>query len=301
MAAGLLDIGGVMTDAHLAAGLQTASIRDNYIALVQRRRLYGGLTLLIFVLLMVTGFNVADDRNAGGFWEGLHQIGDYPADVLSEAWEKRADLPALLWEYLPSLIETINIAAVSTLIGAFAALVMSFSATRGLAHWPRLIPVFRRTMDFLRAFPEIVIALMLIFVLGGGPVPAMIAIALHTAGALGKMFSEVAENADLKPVEGLQSTGANWWQTMLLGVLPQVAPNYLSYALLRFEINIRASAILGFVGAGGIGYDLRNAMAWGPGRFDEAAAIFILLFSTIVIFDQLSSRYRNRLTEGTGQ
>lgn len=290
-----------MTDAHLAAGLQTASIRDNYIALVQRRRLYGGLTLLIFVLLMVTGFNVADDRNAGGFWEGLHQIGDYPADVLSEAWEKRADLPALLWEYLPSLIETINVAAVSTLIGAFAALVMSFSATRGLAHWPRLIPVFRRTMDFLRAFPEIVIALMLIFVLGGGPVPAMIAIALHTAGALGKMFSEVAENADLKPVEGLQSTGANWWQTMLLGVLPQVAPNYLSYALLRFEINIRASAILGFVGAGGIGYDLRNAMAWGPGRFDEAAAIFILLFSTIVIFDQLSSRYRNRLTEGTGQ
>ena len=88
---------------------------------------------------------------------------------------------------------------------------------------------------------------------------------------------------------------------MLLGVLPQVAPNYISYSLLRFEINIRASAILGFVGAGGIGYELRNAMAWGPGRFDEAAAIFILLFGTIVFFDQVSSRYRNKLTEGQGQ
>jgi phosphonate transport system permease protein len=290
-----------MTDANTAEPSDLGDIRENYLAQVQRRRLYGGLTLMIFVLLMVSGFVVADDRNAGGFWDGLHQIGDYPADVLSEAWEKRADLPSLLWKFLPALTETINIAAVSTLLGACAGLVLSLLATRGLARWPRLIPLFRRLMDMLRAFPEIVIALMLIFVLGGGPIPAMIAIALHTAGALGKMFSEVAENADLKPVEGLSSTGATWAQRMWLGVLPQVAPNYLSYALLRLEINIRASAILGFVGAGGIGYELRNTMAWGPGRFDEAAAIFVLLFSTIVLFDQVSSQYRNRLTEGLGQ
>ena len=85
---------------------------------------------------------------------------------------------------------------------------------------------------------------------------------------------------------------------MFLGVLPQVAPNYLSYAMLRFEINIRASAILGFVGAGGIGYDLRNALSWGQGKFDEAASIFILLFSTIVFFDQISNRIGKRLTIG---
>lgn len=277
------------------------TIRSSYIAQVQRRRLYGGLILLVFVLLMVSGFSVADDRNAGGFWEGLHQIGDYPADVLSEAWEKRADLPALIVKYLPALIETINIAAVSTLIGAIGGLFLSLLGTRGLARWPRLIPLFRRLSDIMRAVPEIVIALVLIFVLGGGPVPAMIAIAIHTAGALGKMFSEVAENADPKPLEGLASTGATWFQRMLLGVLPQVAPNYVSYTLLRFEINIRASAILGFVGAGGLGYELRNAMAWGPGRFDEAAAIFVLLFGTIVFFDQVSGRYRNRLAEGHRQ
>jgi phosphonate transport system permease protein len=143
-----------------------------------------------------------------------------------------------------------------------------------------------------------VIALVLIFVLGGGPVPAMIAIAIHTAGALGKLFSEVAENADLKPVEGLQSTGATWLQRMWLGVMPQVAPNYFSYAIMRFEINIRASAILGFVGAGGIGYELRNSMTFGTGRFDEAAAIFVLLFVTIVVVDQLSDRIRQRLVRG---
>ena len=288
-----------MTDLSAGTASSVDTIQSAYMEQVNRRRLYGGLTLLIFVLLMVSGFMVADDRNAGGFWDGLAQLGDYPADVLSEAWEKRADLPALIVKFFPALIETINIAAVSTLLGALAGTVLALLSTRGLARWPRLIGLFRRIMDIMRAVPEIVIALVLIFVLGGGPVPAMIAIAIHTAGALGKMFSEVAENADLKPVEGLYSTGASWFQRMWLGVLPQVAPNFLSYTLLRFEINIRASAILGFVGAGGLGYELRNAMAWGPGRFDEAAAIFILLFGSIVLFDQLSSRYRNRLTEGT--
>jgi phosphonate transport system permease protein len=283
-----------MTDATLPVG----QIRSGYMEQVRRKRLYGGLTLMIFVLLMVSGFIVADDRNAGGFWDGLSQLGDYPAAVLSEAWEKRADLPSLVVKYFPALIETVNIAAVSTLLGAAFGTVFALLSTRGLARWPRLVPLFRRLMDVMRAVPEIVIALVLIFVLGGGPVPAMIAIAVHSTGALGKLFSEVAENADLKPVEGLSSVGASWTQRMWLGVLPQVAPNLLSYGLLRFEINIRASAILGFVGAGGLGYELRNSMAWGPGRFDEAAAIFILLFGAIVLFDQLSSRLRNRLTEG---
>ena len=273
-------------------------IQDGYLALVARRRLYGGITLLVFVLLMTTGFVVADGRNAGGFWSGLSQLGDFPAGVISEAWEKRAALPAHMRTYVPALLETINIAAASTLIGALLGLVLSLLATRGLALWPRLIPLFRRVMDIMRAVPEIVIALVLIFVMGGGPVPAMIAIAFHTAGALGKLFSEVSENADLKPVEGLASVGATWSQRMLLGVLPQVAPNFLSYALLRFEINIRASAILGFVGAGGIGYELKNAISWGQGKFDQAAAIFLLLFATIVLFDQLSSLVRNRLTRG---
>ncbi|MCA0995554.1 phosphonate ABC transporter, permease protein PhnE [Alloyangia pacifica] len=269
--------------------------RANYLALMARKRLYGGLTLAIFALLMISGFTLADSRNAGGFWDGLPQIFDFPADVLRDTLPKLDRLPGHLVEYFPALVETINIAACSTLIGAAAAMILSLLSTRGLARWPRLIPVFRRVMDILRAVPEIVIALVLIFVLGGGPVPAMIAIALHTAGALGKLFSEVNENADLKPVEGLSSVGASWLQRMWLGVVPQVAPNYFSYALLRFEINIRASAILGFVGAGGIGYELRNAMAWGQGRFDEAAAIFILMFATIVVFDQLSSHVRNAM------
>ena len=139
-----------MTDISIdQAPKSVDSIQSSYMAQVQRRRLYGGLTLLIFAVLMVSGFNIADDRNAGGFWDGLHQIGDYPADVLSEAWEKRADLPGLIAQYFPALIETINIAAVSTLIGAIGGLFLSLAGTRGLAKWPRLIPLFRRISDMM--------------------------------------------------------------------------------------------------------------------------------------------------------
>jgi phosphonate transport system permease protein len=291
----LFDGGQDMSD--MAAG-RLDQVQANYMAMTRRKRAYGSVMLIVFIALMVSGFRLADGRNAGGFWDGIGNIFQFPGEVLQEAGEKIANLPGLMWHFLPSLIETINIAAAATLLGAMLAVVISLLSTRGLAKWPRLIGLFRRVMDILRAVPEIVIALVLIFILGGGPVPAMIAIALHTVGALGKLFSEVNENASLKPVEGLYSVGATWGQRMWLGVIPQVAPNYLSYALLRFEINIRASAILGFVGSGGIGYDLKNAFSWGQGRYDEVAAIFLLLFGTIVLFDQVSSRYRNKLIGG---
>jgi phosphonate transport system permease protein len=270
-------------------------LRDNYLAQVQRKHLYNTIFLIVFIALLVSGFMTANDRNAGGFWDGLPNVFDFPAEMLDDASQKLVQFPAHFIEFLPSLLETINIAGAATLIGAIIGVFISLLATRGLAKWPRLIPVFRRVMDVLRAMPEIVIALVLIFIMGGGPVPAMIAIALHTIGALGKLFSEVSENADIKSVEGLESVGATWFQRMWLGILPQVIPKYLSYALLRFEINIRASAILGFVGSGGIGYELKNAMSWGKGKYDEAAVIFILLFLTIVLVDQLSGYARNKL------
>ncbi len=287
-----------MTD--LTAGSTAIDqIRADYTEMTRRKRVYGGILLIVFVALMAAGFRTADDRNAGSFADGWHRVFDYPAEVLSEAWDKIDALPANLIKFFPALVETINIAAASTLIGTIAGTFLALMCTRGMAPWPALIPLFRRIADICRAIPEIVIALVLIFILGGGPVPAMIAIAIHTAGALGKLFSEVNENASLKPVEGLHSVGANWSQRMYLGVIPQVGPNYVSYALLRFEINIRASAILGFVGAGGLGYELRNSMSWGQGRYDEAAAIFLLLFVTIVVVDQISGHLRDRLTHGS--
>lgn len=269
-----------------------------YLAMVRQKRMYSALLLVLLAVLLATGFHLAEGRNAGGFLNGLPMLGAFPSEVLSEAWTDRANLPGLAIEHLPSLIETINIAAVSTLLGGLCAAFLALLSTRGLAPFPRLTPVFRRTMDGMRALPDVVIALVLIYVLGGGPIPAVIAISIHTSGALGKLFSEAAENADLKPVEGLTSTGATWGQRIWLGIIPQVAPNWASYLLMRFEINVRASAILGFVGQGGIGADLKVAMQWGTGKYDQVVAIFIILFLTIVIIDRTSDWLRTRLTKG---
>jgi phosphonate transport system permease protein len=95
--------------------------------------------------------------------------------------------------------------------------------------------------------------MIFVFSFGLGPFPGVLAIAIHTMGALGKLFSEVNENIHMGPVEGAYAAGANWCQMLRYAVLPQVLPNFLSYTLLRFEINVRAASVIGFVGAGGIG------------------------------------------------
>jgi len=272
--------------------------RHAYLQMVRQKRIYGAVLLILFFVLLAAGFHLAETRNAGDFLNGLPMLGAFPSEVLTEGWAKRANVPGLALHFVPSLIETLNIAAVSTLLGGLCAALLALLSTRGLAPFPRLIPVFRRTMDALRALPDVVIALVLIYVMGGGPIPAVMAISIHTTGALGKLFSEASENADLKPVEGLESTGARWGQRIWLGIVPQVAPNWASYLLMRFEINVRASAILGFVGQGGIGADLKVAMQWGQGKYDQVVAIFLILFLTIVVIDRGSDWLRTRLTKG---
>ena len=264
----------------------------------RRRRLYTALFLGVSLIVFFGGFQIAEDLNSGGFWQGLAKFLDYPSAIVVESFEAEAWTP-LLWDYMPALIETVNMAAVSTILGGAFAIVLAFLSSRNLGVFSWIIPVSRRIMDTTRAFPELIIALFLIYLMGATPIPAIIAVAFHTAGALGKLFSEVNENIDMKPLEGLRSTGASWVQRMRFGVIPQVLPNYASYALLRFEINIRASAILGFVGAGGIGQEFRTAISWSNGA--QISALFVLLFLTIVAIDQISGRIRRNLVGGQFQ
>ena len=275
--------------------MAVAELRAEIVSLEKRRRLYSMATILIATAVIAAGYDQANAMNSGSFLRGLGKFFEYPGEIVAEAWQAGFQLFGLMVRFLPALVEALNIAAVATILGGLAAMGLSFLSTRNLSVWPRLIPVVRRTMDVMRAFPELILALFLIFVMGTSPIPAMIAVAFHTSGALGKLFSEVNENIDRKPIDGLTACGANWLQRMKFGVVPQVLPNYLSYFLLRFEINVRASAILGFVGAGGIGAELRRTIGWGKGAGDETAALFVLLFLSIVAIDQLSSYLRRRL------
>lgn len=275
--------------------MSVAALQEEILHLEKRRRLYTGVMILVTAAVIIAGYGQANSMNSGGFISGLSKFFDYPGEIVIEAWQSGGEFFLLLIKFLPALIETLNIALVATILGGAAAMMMAFLSTRGLDVWPWAIPIVRRSMDFMRAFPELIIALFLIFVLGTSPVPAMIAVAFHTAGALGKLFSEVNENIDRKPIEGLKACGANWLQRLRYAVVPQVAPNYMSYFLLRLEINVRASAILGFVGAGGIGSELRRTIGWGKGAGDETAALFVLLFLSIVVIDQISSYLRRQL------
>ncbi|MDJ0722229.1 MAG: phosphonate ABC transporter, permease protein PhnE [Desulfobacterales bacterium] len=275
------------------------TIQLEIIAMEKRRKLYSTIGILLMIAVLASGYGLASSMNSGSFLNGLEKFFDYPGEIVREAWEAGSGFFALVLQFLPALIETLNIAGAATLVGGAAAVVLAFLGSSNLGVKPPvIISVVRRIMDSMRAFPELIIALFLIFILGSSPVPAMIAVAFHTAGALGKLFSEVNENADAAPIEGLESCGANWLQRMRYGVLPQVLPNFLSYFMLRFEINVRASAILGFVGAGGIGTELRRTIGWGRGAGDETAALFFLLILSIFAIDQLSSFMRQRLVSG---
>jgi phosphonate transport system permease protein len=265
-------------------------------AMEKKRRTYSLLAIVAVMAVLISGYGLANELNSGSFVNGLEKFFEYPGEIVLEAWEKGGAFFPLLLTFLPALIETLNIAGAATLIGGAAAIVLSFLGSDNLGVKPLcIIPCVRRIMDSMRAFPELIIALFLIFIMGSSPVPAMIAVAFHTSGALGKLFSEVNENIDPAPLEGLQSCGATWLQRMRFGVFPQVLPNYLSYFMLRFEINVRASAILGFVGAGGIGTEMRRTIGWGKGAGDETAALFLLLILSIFAIDQLSSIMRRRL------
>ena len=128
---------------------------------------------------------------------------------------------------------------------------------------------------------------------GLGAMPGVIALAIHTMGALGKLFSEVVENIDLKPVDGVTAAGGSWWQIVRFAVVPQVLSNFASYALLRFEINVRGASIMGFVGAGGIGQDLIEAIR--KFYYSDVSAILLLILVTVAVIDTLTARVRHRL------
>ena len=191
------------------------------------------------------------------------------------------------------MLVTLNIAIAATGIGLIFGFMLSFLAAKNMTPNAWIRGPIRRLMELLRAFPEVVIAGFFLAIFSLGPVPALIAVSIHTIGALGKMFFEVIENADMKPDEGLKAVGANWLERSWFGMVPQVMPNFMSYFLLRLEINVRASTIIGAVGGGGIGELLRLSI--GQGHEAKTLAIVLLLLLTIIAVDQFSAWLRRRL------
>jgi phosphonate transport system permease protein len=198
-----------------------------------------------------------------------------------------------LRKWLKLLGETLLISYVGTLIGTVCAFVLNFFAAENTSPSSWLRFVVRRLMEFARTVPGIVFALIFVIAFGLGPMAGVLAVAIHSTGALGKQFSEIVENAEMKPVEGVRSTGASWISCMRFAVLPQVIAGYASYALLRFEINVRESSVMGFVGAGGIGQEL--VVAIRKFYYSDVSAILVMIVVTVFVIDIATGWLRARL------
>lgn len=299
--------------------LKVEAIERHWQELAGRRRFYTILSLVLLIGAVMASAWFANDTNAGKFFDRLPYFFDFfkdlaPRDPL-EPLRALFDLPSpyydgsfkydypvgrvyligglYLPEYFYKMIETLNIALVSTIVGFGLGFAFSFLAARNMVtnKWLRFF--VRRYLEFLRAFPEIVIAGLFLVIFSIGAIPAILAVGIHTVGALGKLFYEVVENADMKAEEGLRAVGANWFERVWFAMVPQVMPNFTSYGLLRFEINVRASTIIGAVGGGGIGEALRLSIS--RGHEAKTLAIVFLLFCTIIAVDQLSALLRRKL------
>jgi phosphonate transport system permease protein len=214
-----------------------------------------------------------------------------------------ADVADWYWNFtgwLKLLLDTVLIAYLGTLIGASGAFTIAFFAAANLAPSNVLRWSIKRIFEFCRTVPDLVFALMFVSAFGLGPLAGILAIAIHTFGTLGKLFTEAIENIDMKPVEGVRSTGSRFIEMVRFGALPQVVSSFASYTLLRFEINVRSGSVVGMVGAGGIGQDLFVAIR--KFYYTDVSAILLMIIVSVAVIDLVTERIRHRLSgQDTGR
>lgn len=276
---------------------QLAVLNEAYRRAVARKRLRAlGACVLFLAALIVAALGAEVNLKTfftyfGNFVSYFDRI--FTLEDQTRVWTNFGEWFWGWQKWLKLLGETILISYVGTLTGAVLAFALNFFAAANTSPAPWLRFVVRRALEFARTVPGIVFALIFVMAFGLGPMAGVLAIAIHSTGALGKLFSEIVENADMKPVEGVRSTGASWLSCMRFAVLPQITAGYASYALLRFEINVREASVMGFVGAGGIGQEL--VVAIRKFYYSDVSAILITIIVTVFLIDIATGWLRGRL------
>jgi phosphonate transport system permease protein len=214
---------------------------------------------------------------------GIHGI----ADILSRAWPPDvAGLGKALW---PAL-ETVDIAVFGTTVGVVIALPLAVLAAHNTTPARPLYALARSLIAVARVVPDLVWALIFVTAVGLGPFPGALAISVHSIGMLGRLFAEVIEDMDMGPVEALTTTGAGRMQIFSHAVVPSVLPSLLGIALYRLDENMRSSLVLGFVGAGGIGFELLTAM--NLFQYRTVSLLLLITFVLVIAAERLSAALR---------
>jgi phosphonate transport system permease protein len=276
---------------------QLAVLNEAYRKAVARKRLRMTLATAVFFAVLVIAA-LGAEVNPATFVSKIGNFASYFDRIATLEGGARvwSDIGEWFWgwkKWLSLLGETILISYVGTLAGALLAFALNFLAAENTSPAPWLQFSVRRLMEFCRTVPDIVFALIFVIAFGLGPMAGVLAIMIHSVGALGKLYSEIVENIDMKPVEGVRSTGASWVSCMRFAVLPQVAAGFASYTLLRFEINVRGASVMGFVGAGGIGQEL--VVAVRKFYYSDVSAILLMIIVTVFVIDIGTGWARGRL------
>jgi phosphonate transport system permease protein len=205
------------------------------------------------------------------------------------------------WSYAPraieAMIESLQMAWIGTVIGATLSLPLGFLGAKNVSSG-LVSSVVRQILNAIRAVPEVVLAIAIFIPIAGlGPVAGALAIGIHSAGTLGKLTAEAIEGIDPGPVEAARAVGGRGLQVQRWGVTPQVLPEIIAFWLYRFEINIRAGAVLGIVGAGGIGFVLQQTITFG--RYPQAGMTLIVVVVATIVVDTISGAARRRIIEGS--
>ncbi len=206
--------------------------------------------------------------------------------LFSPAWSETGNI-------MISMLETIFIAYTGSLAAAIIAIPLAFMAATNISSHKLINKIAMGILGGIRAFPDIVLAIIFVAAVGPNPFAGVLAIAIGSTGMLGKLYAEVIESIDLKVIEAMEANGANKIQILFYGIMPQVIPEFLSYAIYRFEIDVRASSILGIVGAGGIGTLI--TFAYLNRNWEEVGMILLVIIVVVTFIDIASAYIRKRI------
>ena len=253
---------------------------------VRTRRWVIALVIVVATVWSVSGLQVTLDRLLGAPGDAWAILRQMTPPAFSEVYERGA---------LGKILESVYIAWIGTIIGAALSLPLAFLAAHNVApHWVR-VPI-RQLFNAIRAVPELILAVIFIPITGLGAWAGTMAIGIHSIGTLGKWAAESIESIDDGPIEAVEACGGRWASEMRWAVVPQVMPNIASYWLFRFEINVRASAVLGMIGAGGVGSELVLHLSFR--NFPAACAVLLMTITVVLTIDTVSAAVRRRIIRG---
>lgn len=239
-----------------------------------------GLIIAVVISADVTGFSLSTVMERGQQFFVILK-GMFPPDF------------SYAQDVLPPLVDTIKMSILGSMIGCFIAIPFAILSSVNINKSKLVLNLVRLALSITRTLPTLIIALVATYIFGLGTFAGTVAITIFTFGLVVKMLYEKIETVDMGPFEAMEAVGATRLKAFIGAIMPQILPSYLSICLYTFEINVRYAAILGYVGAGGIGLILNEKIGWR--EYDKLGMILIMLFITVVIIENVSKYIRERL------